>query len=133
MTVDYGTEIDMGDDLDFAADGSVVSGIPLLKQVALIRVSTPRGSVIDAPDDGICLTDWLSKAMTPDVVASLEGTIEAEEMKDERFTAAKATVDTSLLFTEESFSVELELDSGAGPFTLTLGVSDAGVAILGGA
>ncbi len=132
MTTDYGTDLDF-DGLDLAEDGGVVSGETLLGQAALIRLSTPRGSVIDAPDDGIDLVDWLSRDMSPDEVARLQGTIEEELLKDERFIAARAVVDVTELLTAGTMRVELELDGGPGPFRLVLGVSAAGVAILGGA
>ncbi len=135
MTVDYGTELDMGNEgeLDVAANGGTVSGVPLLAQAARIRLSTPRGSVLDAPDDGIDVTDWLSKAMGAGEIASLEGTIELELLKDERFFSVKATVDASTLLSDGTLTITLEIVSGLGPFTLTLGVGPAGVAILGGA
>lgn len=132
MTTDYGTDLDF-DGLDLAADGGMVSGVELLRQVALIRLSTTRGSVIDSPDDGINLVDWLSRPMDPAEVSNLAGTIEVELLKDERFVAARATVDTSALLSAGAMQIGLELDGGEGPFRLTLGVTAAGVAILGGA
>jgi len=130
--VDYGTDLNF-DGLDLAADGGVVSGQALLEQAVVIRLSTPRGSVIDAEDDGLDLVDWLSRAMTPADIASLQGTIEEEILKDERFSAARCVVDASLITTQGVMTVELELTAATGPFRLVLIVSDAGVAILGGA
>ena len=132
MAVDYGTDLDLST-LDMRADGGTVNGPALLRQAALIRLSTPRGSCLECPDDGICLTDWLSRAMDAGEVASLGAQCEAELLKDERFVAARAVVDASSLHTAGELRVELELDGGEGPFQLTLGASAAGIAILGGA
>jgi len=132
MATDYGTDLDLSD-LDARADGGTVSGPALLRQAALIRLSTPRGSCLECPDDGLCLTDWLSRAMDAGEVASLAAVVESELLKDERFTAARAVVDASSLRTAGELRVELELDGGEGPFRLTVSASAAGVAILGGA
>lgn len=132
MAVDYGTDLDLST-LDMRADGGTVNGPALLAQVALIRLSTPRGSCLECPDDGICLTDWLSRAMDAGEVASLAAVVESELLKDERFVAARAVVDASSLHTAGELRVELELDGGEGPFRLTVSASAAGVAILGGA
>lgn len=134
MTVDYGVDLNLDGD-DFPEDGGTIEGEALLRQVARLRLSTPRGSVIDAPDDGIDLVDWLSRAMDDGAVASLQSIIEQELLKDEdsRFTAAHATVDASTLLTAGSMTVSLDLDAGPGPFRMVLGVTAAGVAILGGA
>lgn len=132
MATDYGTDLDLST-LDARADGGTVSGRALLAQVALIRLSTPRGSCLECPDDGICLTDWLSRAMDAGEVASLAAVVESELLKDERFVAARAVVDASSLRTAGELRVELELDGGEGPFRLTVSASAAGVAILGGA
>ena len=132
MAVDYGTDLDLSA-LDARPDGGTVSGSALLRQAALIRLSTPRGSCLECPDDGICLTDWLSRAMDAGEVASLAAVVEAELLKDERFVAARASVDASSLHAAGELRVELELDGGEGPFRLTVSASAAGVAILGGA
>jgi hypothetical protein len=132
MTTDYGTDLDLRD-LDMAPDGGTVTGRALLEQVALIRLSTPRGTCLECEDDGVCLTDWLSRAMGPSEVASLAAVLEAELLKDERIRAARAIVDASSLPSAGELTVELELDGGEGPFRLVLGASAAGIAILGGA
>jgi len=129
-TVDYGTDLNFAD-LDISETGDMVSGFDLLAQAVLIRLSTGR-TVIDAPEDGIDLTDYLSRGMTAAQLASLKSTIESEILKDERFLAARATV-TTIGATAEEIHVSLELDTDAGPFTLVLGAAEAGVAILGGA
>ncbi len=137
MTIDVGTDLALDENLDLPIDGGVYDGVrdaePALLQVALIRLSTPRGGCIEAPNDGINLVEWLSKDMGPDEIASLEGTIVAELLKDERFTqGTRATVNADLLLTEGTMTVELELATAAGPFRGVLSVSEAGVAILGG-
>ncbi len=132
MAIDYGTDLDLRE-LDMAPDGGTVSGVELLRQAALIRLSTPRGSCLECEDDGICLTDYVSRAMGAGEVASLAAVVEAELLKDERFLTARALVDASSLLSAGELRVELELDGGEGPFRLTLGATAAGVAILGGA
>ena len=129
MTVDFGTDLDFLSG-DLSPIGGTISGFDIIAQAILIRLSTPLGGVIDAPDDGLSLTDYLSRGMTPGNVAALEGDIETQLVRDERIQSAKATV---TLGTDRTMTVDLSVDTAAGPFSLTLGVSDAGVKILGGA
>jgi hypothetical protein len=130
MSVDYGQDLNFLD-LDMDETGSMVSGVQMLIQAILIRLSTPRGSVIDAPDDGICLSDYLSRGLTPADVAMLAGTISQEILKDERFTRADAKIDSSNLVSADELSISLDVDSGLGPFQFTLLVNKAGAAVLG--
>jgi hypothetical protein len=133
MTIDYGTDLDFRT-LDMAADGGVISGNDILVQAVILRLNTPRGSVLDAPDDGMDLTDYLSRDLTTSDAASLAGTIESELQKDPRFQAGSvhATVDISGLTSEGEIDVTLSLDAGDGPFTLVLTAGAAGVVIAGG-
>ncbi len=129
MATDYGTDLNLISRpdglLDFSDTGDVISGEDLLIQAVIIRLTTDRGSVLDAPDDGINLTDWLSRGMTLADAGSLSGVIENEILKDERFVAVRASVDISNLITAQEFMVTLELDAGDGPFPLVLSVSAA--------
>lgn len=130
MATDYGTDLNFAG-LDLSPTGDMVSGTALLEQAILIRLSTGR-SVIDSPDDGIDLTDELSRGMSPPEVATLGGRIEQEIVKDERFRSCKCTVDASRLITETRLTLTLELDAGDGPFDLVLSAGKAGLEILGG-
>lgn len=132
MATDYGKDLNLIG-LDMAPDGGTVSGADLLRQVAFIRLSTPRGSCPECPDDGLSLSDYVSRAMDAGEAAQLGAVLATELLKDERFVAARAVVDASHVLTAGELSVELELDGGDGPFRLTLGATAAGVAILGGA
>src|ERR1700691_1066598 len=58
------------------------TGRQLLVQSLLCRQTTPRGSVIDCPNDCIDLRDYVAAGMTPSQIVQLYGTIQNELLKD---------------------------------------------------
>lgn len=124
--IDFGTDLSWADDLD--PSGRMVTGIELLGQSAFRRLRTPRGACLDAPDDGLDVQEYLSRAMTPAALAAIPGEIAQEITKDERFLAA----DVTLTPLPDGFHLAIEITPAAGPsFELTLSVGEAAVTLLG--
>lgn len=128
--IDFGTDLDF-DGLDISETGGTVSGIELLRQIVVIRLSNGR-SQLGAEDDGIDLAAELSRGMTTADVVMLGARIERELLKDERFSVVRANVDSSRLAATGELDITLSIDTEAGPFDLVLTASAAGVAIAGG-
>lgn len=122
----FGVDLDWRDDLN--PTGRLVSGVELLRQAAFHRLNTPRGACLDAPDDGLDLSEYLSNGMTPAEIAAIPGEIRSELLKDERFLEAEIT------FTQiepDSFRFKIVITPSAGPeFELVLAVADAAVKLI---
>lgn len=124
MTTDYGTDFSWTDDLDAAF--RLVSGPERVGQAIYRRLTTKRGSVIDAPDYGFDLRELLSLGLTDGDVGALAGLVRQEVVKDE--CVRSATVTTSLV--DEALRVDLVAELADGPLRLVLSVTEAGVATL---
>jgi len=108
------------------------SGRILLAQSLVRRQTTPNGSVIDSPADGIDVRGWMSQGWTQAQMQAAAGQLKAEILKDERVTNATIT----LAFTPSSppgtgtLTITEQITSSYGPFQLTLTIPDLTVAIL---
>ena len=114
--------------------GRLVSGVRLVAEAAYRRLSTPRGMLRGGDDEanyGIDLADEIGQSNPAATAASLPGRIEAELLKDERIDQVDATVTVTVDGPSTSFSVVIECQTGEGPFSLQLAVSDVTVALLG--
>ena len=107
--------------LDLDPSGRVVTGLPVLVQSVLMRQTTPTGSLIGAPDECFDLRSFLSSGMTQTQIQSLQGFITGQLLRDPRILACTVTV--SYNFGTSTLTVNEVIQSGLGPFTLTLSVS----------
>ncbi len=126
MAINYGRDLSC---LNRLETGRTVTGTELVLQAIYRRLITPRGSVIDAPNYGTNIEELLSRAYTKEGLASIPGIIRAEVLKDERVLTAtvKARFET---FPNVRLVVEIDCTSAAGPFDLTLGVSEVSTELL---
>lgn len=122
-TDQYGYDLSCTDDC--SPEMREVSGTDLLKEAVFRRLTTPRGSVIDAPDYGFDLRSLLSKGQTPAQLAAIPGLITSEILKDDRFEGADVTVTESSI-TTLTLSIVV-YPKQVGPFSLVVSVSDAAV------
>lgn len=144
MTVDYGTDLSctfVTETLEFpdgtfrtfqawdapGDDFPTVSGRPLLIEALLRRLITPRGALLGDPDYGTDVRAWINKAMNVAQIARLGGLISAELAKDERVKSAAA----SATFANSKLTVLITIVDGAGPFKLTVEVTDVTLKLLG--
>jgi len=127
MATDYGTDIACGDDLD--PNFTLVSGRALVAQDILHRLSTARGSLEWAPDDGLDLTSKLSADIDEDDILALQQDIAAEAQKDERIVNAVATAIYD--YATEKLTVTLGGELTDGPFSFVFTVDKLGVYLEG--
>jgi hypothetical protein len=128
----YGTDFWIGGAPNGILDGDaslrLTSGRYLLSQRLLCRLSSPRGSYIDCPNDCIDLRDSLSDGMTAAQISALGSTVRAECLKDEQVT--DATVSGSFSFQTSALTLTIAIQSAYGPFTMVLLVSGVTVQLL---
>lgn len=112
---------------DCTDEYAVVSGRTCLAQALARRLVTARGGLIDDPNYGFDLTQFLNADMSPTDIAQAESGTEAECLKDERVLAADATVAVT---PAQALIVTITITEADGPFSLVLAVSDVTVQLL---
>jgi phage baseplate assembly protein W len=114
-----GTDISCYPDLDAAE--TLVSGRTALAQAIARRLTTGRGSLFYDGNYGTDLRSYLSEGFTSDGPGRVRAAIEAECRKDERVSGV--TADVTFNSAAQSLKVSISLDTGEGPFSLTLSVT----------
>lgn len=121
---------DLGQDLDCVTDLAptmrMVSGRTALAQAIARRLITPRGTLIDDPNYGFDVRQYLNDDLGPRDIGLISAGIVAQCLQDERVFAAQASV----VLTAGVLVVTISLTDAAGPFKLVLGVSDVTADIL---
>jgi hypothetical protein len=123
----YGSGIGGVDDLDPAfaiLDDRTSTALDLVR-----RLSTPRGSLPWAPDDGLDLRAYLNADLDSAELNALRTEIVHELEKDER--VASATVDLNLDSASSTLRLSIACDGAAGPFSFVVAASALGVTFLG--
>jgi len=105
--------------------GVLATGIAVLAQALIIRQVTPLGSALDAPNDGIDVRTLIKAGMTQAQVSQIPGTIRNQLLRDQRVKAC--TVDAVFDQVHGILTLTESISSAAGPFTLTLQVSQVTV------
>lgn len=123
---DYGTDIAGVTGLD--ASLGIVSGNTCLVQCLARGLLTQRGTYPGAPNWGEDLRGWLNDTMTPTRLLALRSATINQLEKDERVISAR--VAASFDSTSGILSVHCQVEAGAGPFTMTLAVTQVTVALL---
>lgn len=125
----FGLDISTFPDLD--AGMSLQGGGRVLSEAIARRLSTRRGTMspFDA-DYGTDIRDYLNQEMTSEALHRVKTDVEAEAEKDERVEEAYCTVE----FDEQSqaLSIQLELATAEGPFSLRLAVTELSLSVLTG-
>ena len=125
----YGTDFWLGGPTP-DADPSIrlTTGRQLLSQSLLCRFTTPRGSVIDCPNDCLDLRNLVSKGYATGSLTALSGQIQQEALKDARVQSVSAT--TSFNAATNTLTVTMNLASLYGPFQLVLEIDSVTAQIL---
>jgi hypothetical protein len=126
MSVDFG--IAWSCITDVTPTFARVTGRRLLAEAVVRRITTRKGQLIDDPNYGIDVRDWLNEGMTPPHLARLAGTIDGELVKDERIIASKTR--TAFDPRTSVLTVTTALEDGDGPFTLVAAISALSVQLL---
>jgi hypothetical protein len=127
----YGRDISCATSL---TPGRLVSGARLLAEAAFRRLTTPRGMLRGAEDEGsygLDLSEIIGSVTIAADAAALPGRIQAELLKDERFESVDVRVVDSSEGAFKAFVIYVEVFTTEGPFTLTLRAEEVSVELLG--
>lgn len=113
--------------VDRVIPGRMVSGARLVGQAFVRRLTTTRGQLLYAQNYGINLVQMLNRRMTPAEQAAIPGRIRNELRKDERAKSVKVSVTKE---DARTWSIDIDAETEAGPFTLALSVDDVSVSVL---
>lgn len=125
--VNYGYDIAMGPTLqDLSPDMSEIGGRTLLAQACIRRLITYRGTLIDDPNYGTDVRLYLNSDIDTRLLGQIASAVDAELEKDERVLRSRTTA----TFIGGILLLSVQLADQAGPFSLTLSVTDVTVALL---
>jgi hypothetical protein len=112
--------------IDLDPGMSEVTGRPLLIQRCLRRVTTPRGSVVDCPNDCIDIRNYLRAGATTATPSNIQIQLQKEFLKEQGVTSAQVTV----TFVNSTLTIVAALQSSYGPLTLTFNLDAANIVVL---
>lgn len=123
----YGTDLSLSTDLTDAHD--VVEGGSRLAiaQAITRRLSTPRGSLLDAPNYGLDVRGYLNRGVTDREINGLAERIRAELAEDDRIRSVSAVVTPSDGGRRLAVALRVVPADVDGPFRLVLVVTSAAV------
>ena len=107
------------------------TGRDLLAESLIRRQTTPRGSVIDAPNDCFDLRSYLNDAITASQarIQQMQNQIVQELRKDQRVN--NVTVSVKYFTAEKRLQIVENVSSSEGPFTMTFSIQqDGAVSVL---
>ena len=123
--VDFGTDLSCVKDC--TEDMAEVTGRTGLAQAVARRYITPRGRLIDDPNYGFDLTEYVNDDLSPADIARIQAGAEAEAVKDERVEDAQVSL---VVTTAGTMIVTVVLTDAKGPFTLVMSVTSTTVQLL---
>lgn len=88
--VDYGTDLSCVFDLDPGL--AEVTGNVLMGQACARRLTTPRGTLIDDPNYGYDIRQFLNDDLSPSDLAKIGAQCDQELLKDERVVSSTTTI-----------------------------------------
>ena len=125
MPINYGSELSCTLDVD--PNGSMVSGGHLIAEALYRRVITPRGRVIDDPNYGTDLTQYINDDQPKSAQAQIQAAVVQECLKDERVLQCTCTTSLNSIGV---MSITIYFIAAPGPFTLVLAATPTSVNIL---
>ena len=128
----YGTDLAVTPNADGILDINPMlqyaSGLSVLVQSLICRQMCVRGSIIDAPNEGIDLRTYVRQGLTQEALGSLPSIVQKELQRDER---VKSATVTGSYDTANTLTLNEVIETADGPFTLTLAVSAVTVTLIG--
>ena len=104
------------------------SGRTLFVQRCVRRVTTPRGSCVDAPNDCLDLRSFLRSGALTTSATQIQIAYQAEMAKEQGCLSAAVSVAYDVR--ASSLTVTMALTSSYGPLSLTFALSPAGITVL---
>ena len=124
---DYGS--DLACQRDFTDECRTVTGLQLLAEALLRRLTTPRGNLLDDPDYGTDLHEYIALEFTSRNQSRMLADVKAECIKDERVVDAFPSVRSFSLATK-SLVMEIAVEASEETFLLVLKIPDVTVEVL---
>jgi hypothetical protein len=112
---------------DLTMPSIMASGFRVVGEAVARRWNTPRGGLVDDPDYGFDLTDYVGDDIGPTDIARISHMAGAEAEKDERVLSADVTVS---LLSSGVLTVSGVITTAAGPFQLVVAVTGVSVTLL---
>jgi len=131
MSSDFGRDLSCTTTLRTAR---YASGARAVAEACYRRITTRRGLLLGNEEEanyGIDVRDGIGASNGATFAAGLPSKVEAELDKDDRILSTRATATVRQEGPLVSVLLRVSCETSEGPFTLTLSVSEAGVAILG--
>ena len=119
------TDLACIDDLDPL--GSEVSGLVAIEQSAVRRLTTAKGSILMAPDDGVDLREYLGDVIDPPTLAALRSEVLDELEKEDGILSATIT---QFVTSGEALTLSLDLVTVDGPLAFDLEIGAVTVRII---
>jgi hypothetical protein len=131
MATNFGRDISC---LDSLRPGVFVSGARLVAEACYRRLTTPRGMLRGGEAEasyGLDLTNFVGSTTARADIASLEGRIRNELLKDERVSSVGVTIVVETTGPAKSLKIAINAATANGPFTLQVKVTEVTVKLLG--
>ncbi|AKF06084.1 GPW/gp25 family protein [Sandaracinus amylolyticus] len=126
----YGADLSCASDLTPTMESVDPFSTRAIAEAAARRLDTPRGSLVDDPDYGLDLRSYLNRGTTAADINTLADRVRTEVAKDDRIARVRVVVTPSADGSELRVALQIQpVDANAGPFSLTLAVTSAGVLI----
>jgi len=131
MATNFGREVSCMTEM---RTGRFATGTRLVAESIFRRLTTPRGMLRGTEEEGnfgLDLTELIGSVSTKSDAASLPARIQAEILKDERVESVTVRVVDESDGVAKFFTVFIEATTAEGPFSLTLGIDEVTVGVLG--
>lgn len=114
--------------------GRYASGVQLVAEACFRRLITPRGTLRGGEEEanyGLDLTSYVGSTNPKSLEVKLASLIAAELKKDERVDEVVAEVTATTVGGVTTLTIEINVETGEGPFTLNVAVDSVSTELLG--
>lgn len=115
---------------DFTNSFGTVSGVQLLSEALVRRISSPSGSLFYDPNYGFDVTQMVQDDLSPADVAAVGQRMDHEFQKDQRVQSSYTTATFLPVDGIPTLTTTTTINRGSGPFTLVLSINNVTVQIL---
>ncbi len=112
---------------DLTIPSTIASGKRVVAEAVCRRWQTPRGTLVDDPNYGLALVDYINDDLSPTDLAQLQHDAASEAEKDERVLSC----DVSIVLTKAGvLIIDGTINTAEGPFQLVVSISNLTVTLL---
>ena len=114
--------------IDLTPDMQIATGRQVIAQSLVRRQTTPRGSVLTSPNDCLDIRQMISQGVTQSQLQAYASSLRTELLRDQR--VLSAAVQISYDPVKNVTTITENVQTSAGPFTLTLTLSTGSIAVI---